>query len=64
MQIAIPENVRFILTTLHNNGFKAYVVGGCVRDRLLCLPAGDYDICTSAKLGDVIRLFKKRFIFC
>ena len=59
MQIVIPENVKFILNTLYDNGFKAYVVGGCVRDRLLCLPAGDYDICTSAKPSDVIRLFEK-----
>ena len=59
MQIAKPENVKYILNTLYDNGFKAYVVGGCVRDRLLELPAGDYDICTSAKPDDVMRLFEK-----
>lgn len=59
MRITVPESAVFILNTLQNAGFKAYIVGGCVRDSLLGLPAGDCDICTSAKPQDVINLFEK-----
>ena len=31
----LPEDVKFILDTLHKNGLEGYVVGGCVRDTLL-----------------------------
>lgn len=44
----IPDYVKNILTTLENNGYEAYVVGGCVRDYLLSKPTNDWDICTSA----------------
>ncbi|MBO7519172.1 MAG: polynucleotide adenylyltransferase, partial [Clostridia bacterium] len=59
MRIAVPGNVKFVLDTLCGAGFEAYIVGGCVRDCLLGLPAGDYDVCTSAQPDEVIRLFKK-----
>ncbi|MBO4433244.1 MAG: CCA tRNA nucleotidyltransferase [Clostridia bacterium] len=59
MQINIPNNVKFVLDTLSSAGFKAYIVGGCVRDNLLNLPAGDYDVCTNAKPEDVMGLFTK-----
>ncbi len=38
-----------IIKTLEQNGFEAYVVGGCVRDSLIGLNPNDWDICTSAK---------------
>lgn len=44
----IPDDVQFILTTLNDNGYKAYIVGGCVRDLLLGIEPHDWDICTSA----------------
>lgn len=59
MRIAVPENVKFVIDTLCGAGFEAYIVGGCVRDCLLGLTAGDYDVCTSARPDDVIRLFRK-----
>ena len=45
---SIPDYVKRILTTLENNGFDAYVVGGCVRDYFLSHPTNDWDVCTSA----------------
>ena len=59
MEIIIPDNVKFVLSTLLDAGFKAYIVGGCVRDSLLNLPAGDYDICTDAAPRNVTALFSK-----
>lgn len=44
----LPENVTFILNELNKNGFLAYAVGGCVRDRLLNIEPDDWDITTSA----------------
>lgn len=48
MEMIIPDDVQFILTTLNDNGYKAYIVGGCVRDLLLGIEPHDWDICTSA----------------
>jgi len=50
----LPQNVLFALDRLHENGFEAYLVGGCVRDSLLGLPTSDFDITTSA-LPDEIK---------
>lgn len=53
----IPEHAGQILKVLNQNGFEAYVVGGCVRDALLDRPAGDWDITTSASPRQVKALF-------
>lgn len=37
-----------IIRTLHENGHQAYLVGGCVRDRLLGVAPKDYDVSTDA----------------
>jgi tRNA nucleotidyltransferase (CCA-adding enzyme) len=42
-----------------SNGFKAYLVGGCLRDMLLGRTAHDWDIASSAASEDVLRLFPK-----
>ncbi len=52
------KEAEFVLTTLKNAGFKAYLVGGCVRDMLLNLPVHDYDITTSAKPDEIVTLFE------
>ncbi|MCF6408210.1 CCA tRNA nucleotidyltransferase [Pseudalkalibacillus salsuginis] len=48
-----------VVEKLQNHGFKAYIVGGVVRDRLLRRPTGDIDIATSAKPEEVQRIFPK-----
>ncbi|MEH7380763.1 CCA tRNA nucleotidyltransferase [Bacillus sp. JJ1533] len=50
---------KAILTTLHNNGFQAYFVGGSVRDYLLQRPIGDIDIATSARPEQIMDIFPK-----
>ena len=45
----IPTPALWALTQLHNAGFAAYVVGGCVRDSLLGRTPGDWDITTAAR---------------
>ena len=59
MRINLPEYVNFIIMALQKNGFKAYAVGGCVRDYLLRLTPVDFDVCTSAKPDEIKSLFEK-----
>ena len=54
----MPKEVLFILNKLKEEGFDAYIVGGCVRDKLLGLHPHDYDITTSAKPQEIKRVFK------
>lgn len=58
MLISLPNNVEFILSELNNAGFKAYVVGGCIRDSLLRKKPKDWDITTDACPEEVMEVFK------
>lgn len=55
----IPPEIEFIINTIIENGFEAYLVGGCMRDMLMDIPPHDYDITTSAPPETIISLFKK-----
>ena len=44
----LPEQVHTALRRLHDAGFEAFLVGGCVRDCLMGIPPHDFDITTSA----------------
>ena len=48
-----------LLRALHRRGHRAHLVGGCVRDGLRGLPVTDFDIVTSATLGEVLNLFPR-----
>lgn len=48
MDIFIPENVKIVINCLEQNGYEAFLVGGCVRDAVLGKAPKDYDIATSA----------------
>ncbi len=55
----IPDDVLWICRILVRAGEQAYVVGGAVRDALLCRDGGDYDIATTATPDKVKSLFRK-----
>ena len=57
--IEVPKKAEQILKTLHENGFEAYVVGGCVRDSVLGRKPEDWDITTSASPDQVKSLFPR-----
>jgi len=59
VRIDIPEDVKFIINTLINNGYEAYIVGGCVRDSILQKHPKDWDITTKANPEEVMKLFDK-----
>lgn len=61
-KINIPPEAKVVLETLLNNGYDAYVVGGCVRDSLLGRVPKDWDICTSATPNQVTECFPNRRI--
>ncbi len=52
-------NAIEIIKKLKKTGYKAYLVGGCVRDMILKLDPKDYDIVTDAKPNEILRLFKR-----
>ncbi|MDP2816522.1 MAG: hypothetical protein Q8O19_07570, partial [Rectinemataceae bacterium] len=57
----IPLPVQNTLTTLHEAGFEAFIVGGCVRDLLLERTPKDWDITTSALPEKILALFPDSF---
>ena len=59
MSLTIPSNAEKILQTLEENGYEAYVVGGCVRDSILGRTPDDWDITTSASPEQVKKLFTR-----
>lgn len=59
MKIIIPDNPKKILEVIHEAGFEAYIVGGCVRDALLGRQPKDWDITTNAMPEDVKKLFRR-----
>ncbi|MBU3826012.1 MAG: polynucleotide adenylyltransferase PcnB [Candidatus Anaerobiospirillum merdipullorum] len=54
----IPAVALRTLYRLRDAGFKAYLVGGCVRDLLLGKAPKDFDISTNARPEQVHRIFK------
>ncbi len=52
----LPAAIHDCLTALEPH--PAYLVGGCVRDRLLGLQPSDYDICTAATPEQIKEIFR------
>jgi len=53
----LPAAAALCIRTLEQAGFRAYAVGGCVRDALLGLTPHDYDLCTNALPQETAVLF-------
>jgi poly(A) polymerase len=52
-----PDAVK-IIRRLNKFGYRAYLVGGCIRDILLGIQPKDFDIATSAKPAEIKHLFR------
>src|SRR4051812_15454241 len=48
-----------VVKTLSDAGHRAVFAGGCVRDMLLGHSPKDYDVATSARPDDAMKLFKR-----
>lgn len=53
----LPKEIEDIISNLKEAGFKAYIVGGCVRDILLNEDPKDWDITTDAKPEEIQKIF-------
>lgn len=62
LKIEIPSGANEIIHSLQNNGYEAFLVGGCVRDSILGRPIHDYDITTSATPDEMMKVFKDKRI--
>lgn len=58
-RIKMPQKAKYIIETIANAGFEAYVVGGCVRDSILGREPMDWDITASARPDQVKALFPR-----
>lgn len=61
----LDNSSKLIINALNDAGYKAYAVGGCVRDAIMGIEAKDVDITTSAKpneLEDVLNKNNIRFV--
>ena len=57
MRLKLDPGAAVLLDALHAAGYRAYAVGGCVRDSLMGLVPHDWDLCTSALPQQVVELF-------
>ena len=53
----ISQGAKIALELLHKAGYEAYLVGGCVRDLIMKIPAHDYDITTNATPEEMKKVF-------
>ncbi len=57
----LKEFATSIVQTLRQQGFQAYLVGGCVRDLLLGREPKDYDVATNATPTQVMNIFPETY---
>lgn len=60
--IKFHQTIIDVLNIFQDNGYEAFVVGGCVRDALLLRETFDVDISTSASINEVKEIFKNQII--
>jgi tRNA nucleotidyltransferase (CCA-adding enzyme) len=57
----IPKEVKSILEKIKENGFEAFLVGGCVRDLIMKKEPKDWDVATNANPEQIQKIFPKSF---
>jgi poly(A) polymerase len=55
----ISQNALYTLEALQQAGYKAFIVGGAVRDLLLNIKPKDFDIATNATPNQICKVFRK-----
>ncbi len=58
---SIPADVSRVTSVLQDNGYEAYIVGGCVRDLFLGRTPNDWDVTTNARPEQIQPLFEETF---
>ena len=54
-----PGYVRWAAKTLEDAGYETWAVGGAIRNTLLGIPEGDWDLATRAHPEVILRLFPR-----
>jgi len=55
----VPRDVLDLCERLRSKGKRAWIVGGCVRDRLLERPVADWDVATDARPKELLSIFPR-----
>jgi len=55
----VPRDVLELCERLRSRGKRGWIVGGCVRDRLLGRPVADWDIATDARPKELLSIFPR-----
>jgi poly(A) polymerase len=58
----VSSGARSVIRKLQESGFKAFVVGGAVRDLMLGIEPKDFDLATDATPEQIKPLFRRAFI--
>ena len=58
----LSQGARTVTRKLQDEGFKAFIVGGAVRDLLLGITPKDFDLATNATPEQIKPLFRRAFI--
>lgn len=61
MDFSLPKNILYIISIINECGYKAHIVGGCVRDLLIGRVPSDWDITTNASPQIIKSIFRKTF---
>ena len=59
MVLNYPEGVRKIAEILNASGFKAYAVGGCMRDAIMGREPNDWDMTTDCSPEKMLEIFER-----
>jgi tRNA nucleotidyltransferase/poly(A) polymerase len=57
--IDLPKEIKILKEAFSKEGFKIYLVGGCIRDVFLGKTPKDYDLTTAAKPNEVVDILNK-----
>lgn len=57
----IPQQVIEVLQKIEQDGYEAYIVGGCVRDLIMDIEPKDWDVTTNAKPEELLKIFPDSF---
>ncbi len=58
-KLRIPDFILELMAKIERHGFRAFLVGGAVRDLLLGRKPEDWDIATDASPEDIMRIFPR-----
>ncbi|UDG82155.1 polynucleotide adenylyltransferase PcnB [Candidatus Vallotia cooleyia] len=56
--VLISRNAIYVTEKLQKSGFRAFIVGGAVRDLLLNIAPKDFDVATDATPDEIVKLFR------